>query len=162
MLDNRGLCSDLLHHSLLTPTHSKSYRKKSSRKRKRKTNDQILLLQREFENNPEWNKDSLARLTKLTGLTEAQVYKWGWDQKKKIEFSSYSKLPSTLSLSQLFENECTQVLYKPQENNISELFVDNNMKCKEVMPPLAVDMDLLLIQKSYRRSMEAFGLHRNI
>ncbi|CAG9318630.1 unnamed protein product [Blepharisma stoltei] len=162
MLDSRIPHSELLTHSFLTPTHNKSYRKKNSRKRKRKTNDQLLLLQREFENNPEWSKESLARLTKLTGLSEAQVYKWGWDQKKKIEFSSYSKSSSTVSLAQLFEDTCVQICWKPQENSIVELPVDNNMKCREIMPPLGVDMDLLTIQKSYRSNMEAFGLRRNI
>lgn len=36
-----------------------------------------------FENNPHWSKETLLMLSIKTGLTEAQVYKWGWDQKRK-------------------------------------------------------------------------------
>lgn len=38
---------------------------------------------REFERNPAWSKDTLLDVSRKTGLSEAQVYKWGWDQKRK-------------------------------------------------------------------------------
>jgi hypothetical protein len=38
---------------------------------------------REFDRNPNWTKETLLEVSKKTGLSEAQVYKWGWDQKKK-------------------------------------------------------------------------------
>lgn len=38
---------------------------------------------REFERNPDWSKESLLDVSRKTGLSEAQVYKWGWDQKRK-------------------------------------------------------------------------------
>jgi hypothetical protein len=38
---------------------------------------------REFERNPNWSKETLLEVAKKTGLSEAQVYKWGWDQKRK-------------------------------------------------------------------------------
>lgn len=38
---------------------------------------------REFERNPNWTKETLLEVSKKTGLSEAQVYKWGWDQKRK-------------------------------------------------------------------------------
>lgn len=31
----------------------------------------------------EWSKEKLFELSQLTGLSEAQIYKWGWDQRKK-------------------------------------------------------------------------------
>jgi hypothetical protein len=36
-----------------------------------------------FDENPNWSKDTLAELSIHTGLSEGQVYKWGWDQKRK-------------------------------------------------------------------------------
>lgn len=39
----------------------------------------------EFERDPHWSKDTCNKVSKITGLTESQVYKWGWDQKNKIE-----------------------------------------------------------------------------
>ncbi len=53
------------------------------RKRKRKNNDQLKTLMREFDRNPNWSKETLLEVSKKTGLSEAQVYKWGWDQKRK-------------------------------------------------------------------------------
>lgn len=53
------------------------------RKRKRKSGDQLKTLMREFERNPSWSKDTLLEVSRKTGLSEAQVYKWGWDQKRK-------------------------------------------------------------------------------
>jgi hypothetical protein len=38
---------------------------------------------REFDRNPNWSKETLLEVSKKTGLSEAQVYKWGWDQKRK-------------------------------------------------------------------------------
>lgn len=32
---------------------------------------------------PRWSKERLNLISKATGLTEGQVYKWGWDQKRK-------------------------------------------------------------------------------
>ncbi len=38
---------------------------------------------REFDRNPNWSKETLLEVSRKTGLSEAQVYKWGWDQKRK-------------------------------------------------------------------------------
>jgi hypothetical protein len=43
------------------------------------------LLAVEFDKNPEWSKERLHELSQLTGLSEAQIYKWGWDQRRKVE-----------------------------------------------------------------------------
>ena len=43
------------------------------------------LLALEFDKNPVWSKERLFELSELTGLSEAQIYKWGWDQRKKVE-----------------------------------------------------------------------------
>ena len=53
------------------------------RKRKRKSQDQLKTLMREFDRNANWSKETLLDVSKKTGLSEAQVYKWGWDQKRK-------------------------------------------------------------------------------
>ncbi len=53
------------------------------RKRKRKSQDQLKTLMREFDKNANWSKETLLEVSKKTGLSEAQVYKWGWDQKRK-------------------------------------------------------------------------------
>ena len=40
----------------------------------------------EYKRDPNWTKETCKRVSQNTGLTESQVYKWGWDQKnKKIE-----------------------------------------------------------------------------
>ncbi len=49
------------------------------RKRKRKSTDQLSYLNYQFEVDPHWSKEILHNLTLVTGLSEGQVYKWGWD-----------------------------------------------------------------------------------
>ncbi len=34
--------------------------------------------------NPEWTKEKVEELSFKTGLSESQVYKWNWDQRKKF------------------------------------------------------------------------------
>ncbi len=53
------------------------------RRRKRKSIDQLKMLYNEYKKNPNWNKTTMAEMALKTGLSEAQVYKWSWDQKKK-------------------------------------------------------------------------------
>ncbi len=53
------------------------------RKRKRKTANQLDELQNAFDADPHWTKEMLLDIATKTFLTEAQVYKWGWDQKRK-------------------------------------------------------------------------------
>ena len=72
------------------------------RKRKRKNTDQLKTLMREFERNPNWSKDTLLEVSRKTGLSEAQVYKWGWDQKRK----KYGPELAALMMPGFEEYEC--------------------------------------------------------
>jgi hypothetical protein len=62
---------------------AKSVEDRVIRKRKRKSMEQLKLLAEEYKRNPSWNKGTMSEVARRTGLSEAQVYKWGWDQKKK-------------------------------------------------------------------------------
>lgn len=53
------------------------------RKRKRKSVNQLEELALAFDTDPHWSKETLFQIATKTSLTEAQVYKWGWDQKRK-------------------------------------------------------------------------------
>ena len=77
------------------------------RKRNRKNSKQIRYLMSEFDKDPNWTKETCNKVSRETGLTESQVYKWGWDQKNKIEKDplSCSKMTNDLSyLKQGFNN----------------------------------------------------------
>ena len=52
--------------------------------RVRKDEGQIQLLIQAFKKSPDWSKEQVAGLAQASGLTESQVYKWAWDQKKKL------------------------------------------------------------------------------
>ena len=73
-------CFDFLY-SASTTSSCKS--KKWSRKRK--NNDQISILIEEYSQNAKWTKERVVSLAEKTGLSEAQVYKWSWDYKKKLK-----------------------------------------------------------------------------
>lgn len=53
------------------------------KKRKRKSTAQIKMLKHELEIEPNWGKQKIAEMSDITGLSQSQVYKWWWDQKKK-------------------------------------------------------------------------------
>ena len=53
------------------------------KKRKRKSTSQIKLLKQELNGEVNWTKDKIQKMAKVTGLSQSQVYKWCWDQKKK-------------------------------------------------------------------------------
>jgi hypothetical protein len=53
------------------------------KKRKRKSTNQIKMLKLELDSESNWNKDKIAEMSEITGLSQSQVYKWWWDQKKK-------------------------------------------------------------------------------
>ena len=59
-------------------------KRKRQQNRIRKSENQIQDLIVEFRINPEWSKDKVAELSYKTGLSESQVYKWNWDQRKKF------------------------------------------------------------------------------
>lgn len=58
--------------------------KKKKWRRKRKNSSQVKVLIGEFNKNSSWTKEQVVFLAEKSGLSEAQVYKWGWDYKKKL------------------------------------------------------------------------------
>jgi hypothetical protein len=41
------------------------------------------MLKQELEGEMNWTKEKIVRMAEITGLSQSQVYKWCWDQKKK-------------------------------------------------------------------------------
>jgi hypothetical protein len=56
-----------------------------SRQRQRKNDCQHHYLMQEFMKNPVWDKPTILKLSKIVGLKVSQIYKWNWDQQKKIK-----------------------------------------------------------------------------
>ena len=59
--------------------------RKNQQNRTRKAESQIQTLINEFRANPSQSKERVSELASLTRLSESQVYKWAWDQRKKFE-----------------------------------------------------------------------------
>ena len=83
--------------------------KKKKWRRERKNFSQVKILIAEYNKNSTWTKEQVLFLAENTGLSVAQVYKWGWDYKKKLrqqalqynarELSCFEIMPpSTLDL----------------------------------------------------------------
>ena len=53
----------------------------------------------EFKRCPDWTKEQVAQLSVQSGLSESQVYKWAWDQKKKLQTSSNYKIGGISSVA---------------------------------------------------------------
>lgn len=67
-----------------------------SQNKRRKSKNQVKMLEAELEANPHWTNEDMEKIAKKTGLSKSQVYKWNWDQKKKLNI-----LPSKVYVVQL-------------------------------------------------------------
>eukprot|EP00343_Euplotes_focardii_P007070 CAMPEP_0205823116 /NCGR_PEP_ID=MMETSP0206-20130828/15097_1 /ASSEMBLY_ACC=CAM_ASM_000279 /TAXON_ID=36767 /ORGANISM="Euplotes focardii, Strain TN1" /LENGTH=141 /DNA_ID=CAMNT_0053119991 /DNA_START=503 /DNA_END=928 /DNA_ORIENTATION=+ len=74
-------------------------KKERKSKRKRKNKGQIKKLEDEFAKNPHWSNDEVDRISGDLKLDKSQVYKWNWDQKKKLNI-----LPSKVYVVQMPED----------------------------------------------------------
>src|SRR5688500_13315314 len=61
-------------------------KRKRQQNRIRKDEVQINVIIQEIKKDPEWTKEKVSDLSAKTGLSESQVYKWNWDQRKKFEY----------------------------------------------------------------------------
>jgi hypothetical protein len=41
------------------------------------------MLKQELDGEMNWTKEKICQMAEVTGLSQSQVYKWCWDQKKK-------------------------------------------------------------------------------
>jgi len=78
---------------------SEEIKKEKKSRRKRKNKGQIKKLEDEFSKNPHWSNDDVERISKELKLDKSQVYKWNWDQKKKLNI-----LPSKVYVVQMPED----------------------------------------------------------
>ena len=53
----------------------------------------------EFKKCADWTKEQVTKLSESSGLSESQVYKWAWDQKKKLQSSSNYKIGGMSSVA---------------------------------------------------------------
>ena len=92
------------------------------RKRNRKNSQQMKYLMLEYIRDPNWTKDTCIRVSRATGLTESQVYKWGWDQKNK-------KLEDLINNNKLSgDQEFFEELLKQQGTICSDKLKSSNRK----------------------------------
>lgn len=119
--------SDLSRSSLSTlSSPDLNMTPKEIKRRNRKNRDQISVLLKEYEENSQWDKDFIQELSKKTGLSEAQIYKWNWDYKKK------------------------------SKRSIGSCFIDTKLICNENLAPLQFDKDLLVVQRLYKISYSGY------
>ena len=72
-----------LDYSYTVHFSNKKQRKFEFKKRSRKTGEQIKQLKEVYKTCTDWNKSKIVEIARNTGLSENQVYKWIWDQKRK-------------------------------------------------------------------------------
>ena len=54
----------------------------------RKGDEQMITLQKAFDENPNWTYPFKMKIASQTGMTLSQVAKWNWDQRKKLGLST--------------------------------------------------------------------------
>lgn len=86
--DLNKLVDDVICSAPLEPitpiTDALDIMKKNDNKRMRKSVYQVKILKQEFKRNSTWTKEDMLEVGKMSGLTHYQVYKWYWEQQKKL------------------------------------------------------------------------------
>jgi hypothetical protein len=83
-----------------------SIESKSIRQRQRKDDGQHHLLMNEFIKNPDWDKSTITRLSQELSLKMSQIYKWNWDQQKKIRsWEGQSGVPTPSTSAEVFMSD---------------------------------------------------------
>ena len=61
------------------------HREKVQKKKKRLilNDDQIQILEQNYQVNPNWSNETIVMLSERLGVTRTKIYKWNWDRKKK-------------------------------------------------------------------------------
>ena len=110
--------------------------------------NQLRTLQEEFEKRADWGKDQVSYLANMTGLSEAQVYKWGWDQKKKQQGRDNLEETIDFSIAELFAQLADPApLLRP---TIRTDFRPSCFSCMETILPSALDAELYQVQRAYK------------
>ena len=93
--------------------NGKSIKKEEDPNNRRKTKAQVKLLEQELEANTNWTHEDMDRIAKKIGLSKSQVYKWNWDQRKKLNI-----LPSKVYVVQLpsdmIDSKTGQIIVKSE------------------------------------------------
>lgn len=76
--------NDIPYSDIINSASTSCSSKKKKWRRKRKNTNQVKVLIEEYNRSSIWTKEQVVFLAEKTGLSEAQVYKWGWDYKKKL------------------------------------------------------------------------------
>lgn len=80
---------------------------------RRKTKAQVKLLEQELEANTNWTHEDMDRIAKKIGLSKSQVYKWNWDQRKKLNILP-SKVYVVQMPSDMFDSKTGQIIVKSE------------------------------------------------
>lgn len=108
------------------------------RKRKRKSTAQIKVLKAELDVEPNWSKEKIVEMSELTGLSQSQVYKWWWDQKKK-NMKNEREAHSMAEKRKLIRKD-TFRKGPPYDKHTHGYYIDESMLTK---PKTAIDIEEL-------------------
>lgn len=87
------------------------------RRRNRKCPKTTQFMMQEYIKDPSWSKETYQRVARITGLSDSQVYKWGWDQKNKKNEEAESD--ATLKQPKDFEDNQDENAAKTVQNAIA-------------------------------------------
>jgi hypothetical protein len=109
-------------------SHNTEESKNSKNKRKRKTKGQVKKLEDEFSKNPHWTNDDVDKISRDIKLDRSQVYKWNWDQKKKLNILPSKvyvvTMPENMShvgTTHVLNDNKTKVVYLKSPNDLHNL-----------------------------------------
>lgn len=99
--------------------------KNPSKKRQRKTKEQMKLLEQYLEKYDDWSNELVEEISQETGLKSKQVSKWFWDQKTK------GRTPSSRKSCQTKTHKRVKTAENETFEDFSEAATNSLMPAKE-------------------------------
>jgi hypothetical protein len=108
-------------------SHTNSHNEKKSRQstlKRWKTCNEIEVLEKFFNLDKEWNRKTMVYVKDLVSLTEEQIYKWGYEKKRKLKLLK-SKKNRKVSLNSMDADQDSVKTQTDYNSLIDELFPDS-------------------------------------
>lgn len=102
--DREDCLSTTSDFKMLEYDSSGGFALKDLRSKRAKTEEELQFLEKQFQRDPTWNRETVQICKKALNLKTAQIYKWGYDKKKNLKKRGKKEVSKNLQKIQEFSS----------------------------------------------------------
>lgn len=95
-----------------------------------KTFNEKEILESYFKLDNKWGRKTINYVKALVNLSEEQIYKWGYEKKRKMRLTSEAKITGSAQISRIGDNFLTNIL--DYNSIVSELFPEDEFNSEKL------------------------------